>query len=162
MTSTSWCSSEAITRRSACGIPYLVADVVHEAEDLVARRPDEFHSRFAIEVHLRHEVVDIDLDRRRVAIRDLEAGPERHEGFDQLVGATGATPVRPRLPGVDAAGIYGVQVLDDGIVLRRRLDRGGVARAVVVGGSYIGLEMAEALVQRGVEVALVEQSGQPM
>ena len=150
------------TSYSACGIPYLVADVVHDAEELVARRPEEFRTRLAIEVHLRHEVVDIDLDRREVGVRDLESGGERREGFDQLVVATGATPVRPRLPGVDAAGIHGVQVLDDGIALRRRLDRGGVERAVVIGGGYIGLEMAEALVQRGVEVALVEQQGQPM
>ena len=150
------------TSYSACGIPYFVADVVHQADDLVARHPEEFRSRFAMEVYLRHEVVDIDLDRRQVGIRDLEAGRERREGFDQLVVATGATPVRPRLPGVDAAGIYGVQVLDDGVALRRHLDRGGVERAVVVGGGYIGLEMAEALVQRGVEVALVEQADQPM
>jgi NADPH-dependent 2,4-dienoyl-CoA reductase/sulfur reductase-like enzyme len=150
------------TSYSACGIPYLVADVVHDADDLVARHPEEFRSRFAMEVNLRHEVIVIDLDRRQVDIRDLEAGRERSEGFDQLVVATGATPVRPRLPGVDAAGIYGVQVLDDGVALRGRLDRGDVARAVVVGGGYIGLEMAEALVQRGVEVALVEQGGQPM
>ena len=150
------------TSYSACGIPYLVADVVHEAEQLVARRPEEFRSRFAIEVHLRHEVTSVDLDRRQVIVRDLEAGRERHEPFDQLVVATGATPVRPRLPGVEAAGIYGVQVLDDGIALRRRLDQGGVAAAVVVGGGYIGLEMAEALVQRGVEVAVVEQGPQPM
>ena len=150
------------TSYSACGIPYLVADVVHDAEDLVARRPEEFRSRLAIEVHLRHEVVDIDLDRRQVGIRDLEAGSERRQGFDQLMVATGATPVRPKLAGVDAAGIYGVQVLDDGIALRRRLDRGGVDRAVVIGGGYIGLEMAEALVQRGIEVTLVEQGAHPM
>ena len=149
------------TSYSACGIPFLVADVVHDAEDLVARRPEEFR-KLAIEVHLRHEVVDIDLEHSQVGIRDLEAGSDRRQGFDQLVVATGATPVRPRLPGVDSAGIYGVQVLDDGVVLRRRLDQGGVERAVVVGGGYIGLEMAEALVQRGVEVALVEQSAQPM
>ena len=149
------------TSYSACGIPFLVADVVHDSEDLVARRPEEFR-RLDIEVHLRHEVVHIDLDRKQVTARDLESGRERSHDFDQLMVATGATPVRPRLPGVDAAGIYGVQVLDDGIALRRRLDEGGVERAVVVGGGYIGLEMAEALVQRGVEVALVEQSSQPM
>ncbi len=150
------------TSYSACGIPYFVADVVHEAEDLVTRRPEEFRSRFAMEVHLRHEVVDIDLDDRQVGVRDLATGTERRQHFDQLMVATGATPVRPQLPGVDSAGIYGVQVLDDGVALRGRLDRGGVERAVVVGGGYIGLEMAEALVQRGVEVAVVEQADQPM
>jgi NADPH-dependent 2,4-dienoyl-CoA reductase/sulfur reductase-like enzyme len=150
------------TSYSACGIPYLVGDVVHDPEQLVARHPEVFRTTYATEVHLRHEVTAIDLDQSVVAVRDLDGGGERREPFDQLVVATGATPVRPPLPGVDAAGIFGVQVLDDGVALRRRLDAGDVARAVVVGGGYIGLEMAEALVQRGVEVALVEQAGQPM
>ena len=150
------------TSYSACGIPYLVADVVHDAEELIARRPEVFRSRFATEVHLRHEVVGIDLDRRAVTVRDLEAGGERDEPFDHLMVATGATPVRPNLPGRDADGIFGVQVLDDGVALRRRLDQRGVSRAAVVGAGYIGLEMAEALVQRGVEVTVVEQAAQPM
>jgi NADPH-dependent 2,4-dienoyl-CoA reductase/sulfur reductase-like enzyme len=139
-----------------------VADIVHDADQLVARRPEVFRSRFVIEVHLRHEVVDTDLGRRAVRVRDLEAGGERDEPFDQLMVATGATPVRPRLPGADAEGIFGVQVLDDGVALRRRLDHHDVSRAVVVGAGYIGLEMAEALVQRGVEVTVVEQAPQPM
>jgi NADPH-dependent 2,4-dienoyl-CoA reductase/sulfur reductase-like enzyme len=150
------------TSYSACGIPYYVGDVIHDADQLVARRPEVFRTRFATDVRLRHEVTAVDVDRRVVAVRDLEGGGERPEPFDQLVVATGATPLRPPLPGVEAAGIFGVQVLDDGVALRRRLDTGDVARAVVVGGGYIGLEMAEALVQRGVEVALVEQAGQPM
>ena len=150
------------TSYAACGIPYFVGDVVHEAEELVVRGPEVFRDKLAIDVRLRHEVTAIDPERRTLTVRDLDGGGESEEHFDQLVVATGATPIRPKLPGVDAAGIHGVQVLDDGIAVRRRLDGGGVARAVVVGGGYIGLEMAEALVQQGVEVALVEQSAQPM
>jgi NADPH-dependent 2,4-dienoyl-CoA reductase/sulfur reductase-like enzyme len=149
------------TSYAACGIPYFVGDVVHKADQLVARRPEVFRSKFAIDAQLRHEVTEIDLDRRTIQVRDLDGGRERQESFDHLVVATGATPVRPDLPGVGAAGIHGVQVLDDGIALRQRLDA-GVSRAVVVGGGYIGLEMAEALVRHGVEVALIEQAGQPM
>jgi NADPH-dependent 2,4-dienoyl-CoA reductase/sulfur reductase-like enzyme len=147
---------------AACGIPYFVGDLVHDADELVARTPEVFRSKYTIDVQLRHEVTEIDLDRRTVQVRDLDAGRERQERFDHLVVATGATPVRPDLPGVGAAGIHGVQVLDDGIALRRQLDAGDVSRAVVVGGGYIGLEMAEALVRHGVEVALVEQASQPM
>jgi NADPH-dependent 2,4-dienoyl-CoA reductase/sulfur reductase-like enzyme len=150
------------TSYAACGIPYFVGDVVHEAERLVVRAPEVFRDKFAIDVRLRHEVTAIDPERRTLTVRDLDGGTESEEHFDQLVVATGANPIRPKLPGVDAAGIHGVQVLDDGVALRRRLDGGGVARAVVVGGGYIGLEMAEALVQQGVDVALVEQSTQPM
>ncbi|HKY76514.1 MAG TPA: FAD-dependent oxidoreductase [Acidimicrobiia bacterium] len=150
------------TSYSACGIPYFVADVVHDAEQLVARQPEVFRSEFAMDVHLRHEVNEIDVKAQRVRVRDLEAGIERDEPFDQLVVATGARPVRPRLAGAEADGIFGVQILDDGVALRSRLDAGGVSQAVVVGGGYVGLEMAEALVQRGVEVALVDQRPQPM
>ena len=150
------------TSYAACGIPYFVGDVIHEAEQLVVRAPEAFRDKFAIDVRLRHEVTGIDPDRKTLTVRDLDGGGESEEQYDQLVVATGATPIRPKLPGVDAAGIHGVQVLDDGVAVRRRLDGGGVARAVVIGGGYIGLEMAEALVQQGVDVALVEQSTQPM
>jgi NADPH-dependent 2,4-dienoyl-CoA reductase/sulfur reductase-like enzyme len=150
------------TSYAACGIPYFVGDVVHDAERLVARAPEVFRDKFAIDVRIRHEVTAIDPERRTLTVRDLDGGSDSEERFDQLVVATGATPIRPKLPGADAAGIHGVQVLDDGVALRRRLDGGGVARAVVVGGGYIGLEMAEALVRQGVEVALVEQAAQPM
>ena len=90
-------------------------------------------------------VLEIDLHRRAVLVRDLTAGREAWEGFDQLMVATGATPARPPLPGIDAAGIHGVQTLDDGLALRAVLERDRPGRAVVVGAGYIGLELAEAL-----------------
>ena len=150
------------TSYSACGIPYLVGGVVSDPEELVARDPETFRSRYAINVHLRHEVVGIDADRRAVRVADLDAGGERWEPFDELVIATGSVPVRPDLPGADAAGIPGVQTLDDGMELLRILDAEQPRSAVVVGGGYIGLEMAEALVMRGLEVSLVDPGPQPM
>jgi NADPH-dependent 2,4-dienoyl-CoA reductase/sulfur reductase-like enzyme len=122
------------TSYSAYGIPYLVGGVVADAGRLTARDPDTFRSRYAIGVHLRHEVTAIDLDRRALRVRDLDGGTQRAEPFDQLLVATGAVPARPRLPGADAAGIGGVQTLDDGLELQRLLDRERPARAVVVGG----------------------------
>ena len=89
------------------------------------------------------------------------SGSEFRLGFDQLVVATGAVPVRPPLPGIDARGVYGLRTLDDGEAIRAALDR-GARQAVVVGAGYIGLEMAEALVQRGVQVTVVEATEQPM
>jgi NADPH-dependent 2,4-dienoyl-CoA reductase/sulfur reductase-like enzyme len=151
------------TSYAACGIPYFVGGIVGDAEELVVRRPEVFRRELAIDVELGHEVTEIDADRRTIRVRNLDGGAERVEGFDHLVIATGATPVRPRLPGVDAAGIFGIQTLDDGVALRRWLEEDGRAsRAVVVGGGYVGLEMAEALVLHGLEVALVEQAPQPM
>lgn len=150
------------TSYAACGIPYLVGDLVPTAEHLVARAPEVFRERQQIDVRIRHEVAEIDLDRRAVRVRDLEGGTESWEGFDQLVVATGARPVRPPLPGIDGDGVFGVQTLADGIAVRRAVDEGSPRRAVVVGGGYIGLEMAEAMVRRGLDVSLVEMAPQPM
>ena len=152
----------AYTSYSACGVPYFVGDLVTDIDELVARTPDE-HRRNGIDVRTGHEVVGIDVDRRRVRVRDLsDGGGERDEPFDQLVVATGAVPFRPDVPGIDADGIFGVQTLTDGIAVRRAIDDRAPDRAVVVGGGYIGLEMAEALVRRGVEVALIDRTEQPM
>ena len=151
----------AYTSYSACGIPYLVGDVVTEAEKLVARSPSEHRER-GIDVRTGHEVTAVDLDRRCVRVRDVDAGDEREQGFDHLVIATGATPVRPSIDGIDVSGVFGVQTLVDGIAVRQAVDQEQPERAVVVGGGYIGLELAEALVRRGLDVSLVEQRPQPM
>ncbi len=146
---------------SACGIPYWIGGTVSTVDDLVVRTPAEFRARQDIEVRLRHEAVGLDLDRREVLVRDHDAGRDLRLGFDQLVLGTGAVPVRPPLPGIDSPGVYGVQTLDDGEAVRAALDA-GARRAVVVGGGYIGLEMAEAFVQRGLEVTVVEAADAPM
>ena len=108
------------------------------------------------------EVEVIDLQARTVAVRDLASGRRYREGFDHLVIATGAVPVRPPLPGCDAAGVLGVQTLDDGAALLADLERHRPQRAVVIGGGYIGVEMAEALARRQVAVTVVDQASQPM
>lgn len=145
---------------SACGIPYLVAGDVTDPEDLVARHPAEFRERQRIDLRLSSEVVAIDTDRREVLVRD-PAG-EHREPFDQLVIATGGVPWRPSVPGAVLAGIHGVQTLEDGIRLLGYLERHRPRRAVVVGGGYIGLEMAEAMLRHGLDVTLVDASEQPM
>jgi NADPH-dependent 2,4-dienoyl-CoA reductase/sulfur reductase-like enzyme len=151
------------TSYSACGIPYLVGDLVTDVDRLVARSPEE-HRKNGIDVRTGHEVVAVDVNRRQVRVRDVDAdtGAERDEPFDQLVVATGSIPRRPDLPGVDADGIFGVQTLADGVTVRRAVDERSPHRAVIVGGGYIGLEMAEALVRRGLDVTLVDQTEQPM
>ena len=144
---------------SACGIPYWVAGDVDGPDGLVARTPEE-HRRRGIDVRLHSEVTAIDLAARSLQVAgDGAVGPV---GFDTLVLATGATPKRPDVPGVEAA--LGVQTLADG---QRALDRlgrlgGRPARAVVVGGGYIGVEMAEAMVRRGLSVTLVDRRPEPM
>jgi len=146
---------------SACGIPYWVAGDVDGPERLVARSPEE-HRRNGVDLRMRTEVEEIDLASGRVLAHDLAAGRSSWESFDSLVIATGAVPVRPALPGVDAAGVFGVQTLDDGAVLLADLHHAQPRHAVVVGGGYIGVEMAEALVRRGLAVTVIDQSAQPM
>jgi NADPH-dependent 2,4-dienoyl-CoA reductase/sulfur reductase-like enzyme len=148
------------TSYSACGLPYLVAGDIDEPEALVARTPAE-HRANGIDIRPEHEVVAIDLENRTVTAVDLRVdGETRTEPFDDLVVATGAVPIRPPLPGVDAAGIHGIQTITDGVALRD--DVAGRTRAVVVGAGYIGLEMAEAMQQRGLDVTIVEAAPQPM
>jgi len=145
---------------SACGLPYYAGDVVKDWRDLVARTPEEFAEQ-DIEVRTRHEVDAVDLEARRVRVRDLDAGHVVEEAWDVLVVATGSEPLRPPIDGIDLPGVYGLSVLQDGIELRRAVDA-GPERAVIVGGGYIGLEAAEALVERGIPTVLVEAGPQVM
>jgi NADPH-dependent 2,4-dienoyl-CoA reductase/sulfur reductase-like enzyme len=150
------------TSYSACGIPYWIGGSVADRDGLVARAPAAFRAA-GIDVRMRHEVLEIDLDRRAVIARDAAGQGLVREEFDQLVYATGAVPVRPEWARIDDGGVFGVQTLDDGAAIHAWLDRDPRPRkAVVVGGGYIGVEMAEAMVKRGLDVTLLEKSGQPM
>ena len=150
------------TSYSACGIPYWIGGAVKDRDALIARRPHEFRDA-VIAVHTRHEVTGIDLAAREVVVRDLDGGGERREGFDHLVYATGALPVTPDWARIDGEGVFGVQTLDDGTAIHAWLERDPQPRrAVVIGGGYVGVEMAEAMVRRGLEVTLLEKSAQPM
>ncbi|SER24191.1 NADPH-dependent 2,4-dienoyl-CoA reductase, sulfur reductase [Streptomyces sp. yr375] len=149
------------TSYSACGIPYWVGGDVTARDDLIARTPEEHRAR-GIDLRLRTEVTEIDVARRRVRARDVDSGARSWTSYDKLVVATGARPVRPDLPGMDAEGVHGVQTLDDGQALLDTLARARGRRAVVVGAGYIGVEMAEALINRGYEVTVVNRGSEPM
>lgn len=152
------------TSYAACGLPYYVGGLVSDVDDLIARTPEQ-HRANGIDVRTGHEVLEVDLDARRVSGRRLaSAGGDEtfSEPFDELLFATGTQPVRPDLPGSGAKGIHGIQTVTDGIALRQHVRSAGTKRAVVVGGGYIGLEMAEAMRRAGLEVTLVERSPQLM
>lgn len=149
------------TSYSMCGIPYYVAGEVDEPSDLVAMSPEEFADR-GITVHLRTEALRVDADARTVAVVDYESGIEREEPYDQLLLATGAHPQRQAIPGLEEYAFV-VHTLDEGERLRQHLDAtGDVERAVVVGAGYIGMEIAEALVARGISATLLDRSPQVM
>lgn len=149
------------TSYSACGIPYWVGGHVRERDDLIARTPAEHRAR-GIDVRLRNEVVELDVPGGRLRSRAPATGIESWTDYDHLVLATGARPIRPALPGIDAPGVHGVQTLDDGEALIAALAAGTGREAVVVGAGYIGVEMAEALIRRGYRVTIVHSGAEPM
>jgi len=146
---------------SACGIPYWVGGDVATRDELIARTPEE-HAARDIDLRMRTEVTEIDVAGRRVRTRAVDSGAEAWTSYDKLVIATGARPIRPDLPGIDAPGVHGVQTLDDGQALLDSLAATRGRSAVVVGAGYIGVEMAEALVNRGYEVTVVNRGKEPM
>src|SRR4051794_29596612 len=140
---------------SACGIPYWVGDLVSDRDRLIART----HAHFAaqdIAVRTRTRAVELDLDAGTVSV----AGGDRI-GWDTLVVATGGRPLRPSVPGLEADGVHGVHRLGDGAAIRAAV-AAGARRAVVLGGGYIGLEMAEVLLHRGLSVTVVLADPLPM
>ncbi|MEJ7798535.1 MAG: FAD-dependent oxidoreductase [Solirubrobacteraceae bacterium] len=144
------------TSYSACGIPYLVGGVVEDADRLISRSADQ-HRANGIDVRTGCEVIAIDLAARMLTVRAHDA--ESVEPFDQLVVATGAEAALPPVPGAQA--IEPARTVDAGVRLRTALERGGRC-AVVIGAGYIGLEMAEALVARGLSVTMIEAAPQVM
>jgi NADPH-dependent 2,4-dienoyl-CoA reductase/sulfur reductase-like enzyme len=148
------------TSYSACGIPYYLGGLFDDSDRLISRSPDEHRAR-GIAVHTRTEVTAIDLDGRELTVRDHQTGEERAEPFDQVVLATGAEAVAPPIPGAEAT--EPVRTVDAAERFRAALAHGGEKQhVVVIGGGYIGLEMAEALVQRGIPTTLVEAAPQVM
>ena len=152
---------------AACGMPYFIAGDVADHRDLLARTPEQM-AKQGVEVHVRHEVTAIDPAARMVTVRDLERGREFTQTYDRLVIATGARPVHPYLPGRGLEGVFVLRALDEGRAVRRFLVGDGQPegprpqRALVLGGGYVGVEMAEAFRRRGLEVKMVIRSGQVM
>jgi len=148
------------TSYAACGLPYLVAGLVESPDRLVVRTPEQ-HRAMGIDVRTRHEAIAIDCGARTVTVRDLGIGRESVEHYDELLIGTGASGIAPQWPGIDAEGVLQLRTLDDAAQVERRLGA-GARRAVVVGAGYIGLEVAEGLLERGLDVTVVELLGAPM
>ena len=145
-----------------CGLPYYVGDVIHGETKLLLATPELFRERFNIEVRTRNQVTGIDRGACEILVRDLDAGRDYREQYDALVLSPGAAPIRPPLPGIDLKGIFTLRTVPDSRVIREWIESRNPRRAVVVGGGFIGLEMAENLVHRGIEVTIVEMADQLM
>ena len=142
-----------------CGLPYHLGGVIVEREKLLVMTPERFKGRLAVDLRLRHEAVSIDRAAHTVRVLKLVTGEEVTETYDKLLLATGSMPVRPPLPGLDDPDVMTLWTMSDMDAIKARAE-GDVRRAVVVGGGFIGLEAAENLRHRGVEVTLVELSPQ--
>jgi NADPH-dependent 2,4-dienoyl-CoA reductase/sulfur reductase-like enzyme len=144
---------------AACGMPYLIAGDVPDYHDLIVRTPEQMGKQ-GVEVHIRHEVIAIDPGAQTVTVRDLADAREFTQAYDVLVIATGARPAWPAVPGIDLTGVSGLRSLESGLAIQRFLEEHKPETAVVVGGSYIGVEMAETLRRRGLTVTMMIRSGQ--
>lgn len=147
------------TSYALCGLPYYVGGFVSNLKQLIARTP-EVHRRNGIDVRLQSEVVELDLPRQHVRVWDHANKQDYYEPFDHLVLATGARPRFLEVPGRDAKGIFTLHSLDEAEALHGWLQQEQIRRAVIVGGGYIGIEVAEAFATRGLETTLLEASSQ--
>ena len=145
-----------------CGLPYYVGGVIEDERQLLLASPDLFRQRFNIEVRTRNEVAAIDRSRCEIEARDLATGRLYRERYDALVLSPGATPLRPQVSGVDLPGIFALRTIPDSRDIREWIETRRPARAVIVGAGLIGLEMAENLVRRGLQVTVVERLPQVM
>jgi NADPH-dependent 2,4-dienoyl-CoA reductase/sulfur reductase-like enzyme len=143
---------------SACGLPHLISGVVTDSDALRIYSPDFFRAQRNIQVLTGHDVVEISPDNRRVTVVPPGGGDLKQVPYSRLVLATGAEPARPTVPGIDLAGIFHVTNLQSTLALKRHLESRRARSAVIIGGGYIGLEMAEALVTRGIQVTMLQRS----
>lgn len=143
-----------------CGLPYYVGDVIQNEEDLLVANAELFRNRFNIQVHLNTEVITIDREAREIEVREVPQGKSWRQAYDYLVLSPGAVPVRPPLPGINLPGIFTLRNVPDSKAIREWIQHHQAKKAVVVGGGFIGLEMAENLVHRGLETTIVEMLDQ--
>lgn len=141
----------------ACGLPYFVGGMIEEPEELVSLSVEQMTYKRGIPTYIHQEITKIDRENKTVTAVNLDNGEESIHSYDKLVIATGARPILPNIPGVDAEGVYYLRTVEDGIRLKKAVKQQGKKRAAIVGGGFIGLEVAEEMALFGVEVHVYEQ-----
>jgi len=145
-----------------CGLPYYLGGEIVDHDDLLVQTPENLRSRFNLDVRVFNEVLAIDRAARQVRVRRLKTGEEYTEAYDALVLAPGATPLKPPIPGIDRPGHFTLRTIPDVDAMDAWINQRHPQRALIVGGGFIGLEMAEQLTRRGLRVTLVEAFPQVM
>ncbi|MCR5760669.1 MAG: CoA-disulfide reductase [Sphaerochaetaceae bacterium] len=145
-----------------CGLPYFIGGVITDREDLTLQTPQSFYSRFRIDVKTSHEVLDIDKNKKTVTVKDLKSGKTFEESYDTLILSPGAKPLKPDLPGIDSPKIFTLRNVEDTFAIYDFVQKHKPEKAVVIGGGYIGLETAENLYEKGLEVSVLQRPKQLM
>jgi NADPH-dependent 2,4-dienoyl-CoA reductase/sulfur reductase-like enzyme/rhodanese-related sulfurtransferase len=145
-----------------CGLPYYIGNIIKKRDDLLLSSPEEFKERYNIEVRIFSEVVEIDTKEKTVKVKNVHTGEISREHYDKLILSPGAEPVRPPLEGLDLDNIFHLRNIPDSDRIKKLVDEKNPRHAVVVGGGFIGLEMAENLVERGVKTTIIEMLDQVM
>ena len=145
-----------------CGLPYHISGEIEDREELILQTKESFNERFNVDVRLKNEVVAIDRENKQVMVKDLITDEEYTENYDTLVLSTGSSPLRPPIPGIDSEKINVLWTIPDMDKIMDILTQQKVKSAVVVGGGFIGIEMAENLTHAGIKVTIVEMLNQVM
>lgn len=143
-----------------CGLPYCIGGEIQDRAALLIASPELFRDRFRIDARIHHEVLAIDRARKQVSVRNLDTGETYEETYDKLILSPGASPIVPPVPGAQAEGVFTLRNIEDMDRITAAIE--GARRAVVVGAGYIGLEVAEQLMHKGLDVTIVELKGQVM
>lgn len=145
-----------------CGLPYYIGGVIEDKEELTLQTPESIWDRFRIDMKVHHEVTDIDTSQKTVTVHNLDNGKVYEESYDKLILSPGAKPVMPNLPGMDNEKIFTLRTVEDTLKIRAFVEERKPKTAVMVGGGFIGLEVAENLCDLGVKVTVVQRPKQLM
>ena len=137
-------------------MPYYVSGLIHKSDQLMALSPEEAINKRGIDLKVRHEVIHIDRQVKKVTVRELETGNTFEQEYEKLIIACGARAIRPDLPGIELPGIFTLKNFQDGLDLKRFIEHEKPTRAVIIGGGYVGVEVAEAFGALGMEVSVIE------
>lgn len=143
-----------------CGLPYYIGGIIEDPADLTLQTPESFWRRFRIDMRVRHEVTAIDPERKTVHVRNLDRGEEFEEPYDKLLLSPGAQPTQPKLPGVGLSGLFTLRTVEDTLRIREFVEKEKPRSAILAGGGFISLELAENLRELGLEVTIVQRPKQ--
>ena len=145
-----------------CGLPYYIGDVITDPEELTLQTPESFFKRFRINMKIHHEVISIHPERKTVSVKNLENGEIFEENYDKLILSPGAKPTQPRLPGVGIDKLFTLRTVEDTFLIKEYINKNHPKSAVLAGGGFIGLELAENLRELGMDVTIVQRPKQLM